>query len=288
MGQIMLPRLDAIMAVFFRLMSRTRLRFIVELSLMFVLVWCGCALLIYTFEHGINPRIHDRLDAIYYLLVTMTTSGDSAVTPMTTGGRVVMSFALILSKLLTALLCAVAAAVLIDHKLKVEMGLKMHKLSNHIVIIGWNLKGAQIISSFRKNPSLQKDEIVVMADIEQKPVDDPLVYFSRSPYPIRGEAIERACLAKARVIVVLANYAERQYADSLTAVNCMMARKENPEAKLVAELLDPGQRLYLENSGADSVVSIGDVGGFLLAEAVAGSEEAQFLLNAVARRAANG
>ena len=47
-----------------------------------------------------------------------------------------------------------------------------------------------------------------------------------------------------------------------------MARKENPEAKLVAELLDPGQRLYLENSGADSVVSIGDVGGFLLAEAV--------------------
>ncbi|WMW82141.1 potassium channel family protein [Undibacterium cyanobacteriorum] len=284
----MLPRLDAIMAVFFRLMSRTRLRFILELSLMFVLVWCGCALLIYTFEHGINPRIHDRLDAIYYLLVTMTTSGDSAVTPMTTGGRVVMSFALILSKLLTALLCAVAAAVLIDHKLKVEMGLKMHKLNNHIVIIGWNLKGSQIVSSFRKNPSLQKEEIVVMADIEQKPVDDPLLYFTRSPYPIRGDAIERACLAQARVIVILANYGERQYADALTAVNCMMARKENPEAKVVAELLDPGQRLYLETSGANSVVSIGDVGGFLLAEAVAGSQEAQFLLNAVARRAANG
>ena len=281
----MLPRIDAIMTVFLRLMSVTRFRFIAELCIIFILVWCGCALLIFAFENGINPRIHDRLDAIYYLLVTMTTSGDSAVTPMTTGGRVVMSFALILSKLLTALLCAVAAAVLIDHKLKVEMGLKMHKLSNHIVIIGWNLKGTQIVSSFRKNPTLQKDEIVVMADIEQKPVDDPLVSFTRAPYPIRGDAIQRACLPEARVVVVLANYAERQYADALTAVNCMMVRKENPKAKIVAELLDPGQRTYLETSGADSVVSIGDVGGFLLAEAVSGSEEAQFLLNAVARRA---
>lgn len=280
----MLPRIDVIVNVFFRLMSVTRFRFIAELSVVFVLVWCGCALLIYTFEFGINPKIHSRLDAVYYLLVTMTTSGDSAVTPLTAGGRVVMSIALILSKLLTALLCAVAAAVLIDHKLKQEMGLKMHKLVDHIVLVGWNLKGVQIITSLRGDPSMRKEEIVVMADIERKPVDDALVLFTRATYPIRGDCIERAALADAKVVIVLANYAERNYADAITAVNCMMVRKTNPSARIVAELLDPGQRLYLEAAGADLVVSIGDVGGFLLAEAVLGNAEAKDLLHAVARR----
>lgn len=280
----MFPRFESFMFVFMRLMSRTRFRFIVELTGIFVSVWgCG-ALLIYFFEFGSNPRIHDQLDAVYFLLVTMTTSGDSAVVPLTTGGRMVMGFALILSKLLTALMCAVAAAMLIDHKLKLEMGLKMHKLKDHIVIMGWNLKGAQIVASLRNDPVFSRESIVVMADIEQKPVDDALVFFTRVGSPIRGEPITRAALPEAKIVIALANYAERQHADALTAVNCLMARKLNPEAQIVAELLDPTQRIYLEAAGADLVVSIGDVGGFLLAEAVLGSPEAQALLSAVSRR----
>ncbi|MBI3712084.1 MAG: NAD-binding protein [Burkholderiales bacterium] len=272
------------MSMFVRLMSKTRFRFIVELTIIFVMVWgCG-ALLIYAFEYGSNPKIHSRLEAVYYLLVTMTTSGDSAVTPLTPGGRMVMSFALILSKLLTALLCAVAAAMLIDHKLKLEMGLKMHKVSNHIVIIGWNLKGAQIVTSLRNDPNYSRESIVVMADIDQKPMEDPMLYFTRAGCPIRGEPITRAALPEAKIVIVLANYSERQNADSLTAVNVLMARKLNPDARIVAELLDPTQRVYLESAGADLVVSIGDVGGFLLAEAVLGSPEAQALLSAVSRR----
>lgn len=281
----MQPKIDVIMAVFMRLMAVTRFRFIAELIIIFLIVWYGCALLIFEFESGANPRIHDRSDAVYSLLVTMTTSGDSAVAPGSTGGRIVMGFALIASKLLTALLCAVAAAVLIDQKLKMEMGLKVHKLTNHIVLVGWNLKGGQIISTLRQEAGFHKTPMVVMADLESKPVDDALVYFTRSPYPIRGEAIERAALSQAQVIIVLANYAERQHADALTAVNCLMARKLNPEAQIIAELLDPGQRVYLESAGVNCVVSIGDVGGFLLAEAVLGSQQAQQLLSYVSRRA---
>ncbi len=40
--------------------------------------------------------------------------------PLTAGGRFVMGAALILSKLLTALLCALAAAVVIQRKVKEE------------------------------------------------------------------------------------------------------------------------------------------------------------------------
>lgn len=270
------------MSLFMRLMAVARYRFIVELTVIFVLVWCGCAVLVYVLEHGVNPKVHSLGDAIYFLLVTMTTSGDTGVSPVTTGGRMVMGFAAILSKLLTALLCALAAAVLIERKVKEEMGLKMHKLNHHIVLIGWNLKGNQIITTLRADPGLQNTPIVIMADVDHKPVDDHLVLFTRSTYPVRGEAIERASLHTAATVVVLANYSEKHHADALTAVNCMLARKVAPQARIIAELLDPAQRLYLEAAGANEVVGIGEVGGFLLAEATIGNDEAKKLLAFVA------
>jgi len=274
-------------ALFIRLMAVARYRFIVELTLIFLAVWVGCAGLVYLFEVGHSPRIHRFTEAVYALLVTMTTSGDSAVAPVTLGGRMVVGFALILSKLLTALLCALAAAVLIERKVKEEMGLKMHKLNQHIVIIGWNLKGPQIIQTLRRDPAMAHAPILIMADMEHKPVDDPTVHFTRSPYPARGEAIERACLSQAATIVVLANYAEKQHADALTAVNCLLARQVNAHARIITELLDPAQRLYLDAAGANLVVGIGEVGGFLLAEATIGNEQARQLLNYVAEAGRN-
>src|SRR4051812_6508257 len=112
----MVPKANKIITLFIRLMAIARYRLIIELSLIFITVWCGCALLIYFMEHGINPRIRNPLESIYFLLVSMMTSGDAAVAPQTSSGRIVMSFVVILSKLLTALLCALAAAVVIERK----------------------------------------------------------------------------------------------------------------------------------------------------------------------------
>jgi voltage-gated potassium channel len=265
-----------------RIMAVARYRFIVELTALFLFVWGGCGLLIYYLEFGINPRIHHPMDAVYYLLVTMMTSGDSAVQPQTVMGRMVIGSVLLLSKLLTALLCALAAAVLIERKVKEEMGLKMHKLEKHIVIIGWNLKGTQIVNALEREMNLHDTAVLIMADLEQKPIDDPLVLFTRSGYPIRGEAIQRCSLATAASVILLANYAERQHADALTAINCLMARSVNPKARIIAELLDPAQRVYLEAAGANAIVGIGEVGGLLLAEAAVGKSEARQLLDAVA------
>lgn len=272
----------SLLALFMRLMAVARYRFIVELTGIFILMWVAGAALVYYFESGHSARVHSFGEAFYGILVTMTTSGDSAVQPVTLPGRIVVGIALILSKLLTALLCALAAAVLIERKVKEDMGLKMHKLSEHIVIVGWNIKGPQIIRNLRHEARFAHAPIVVMADLDHKPIDDPLLLFTRASYPIRGECVERACLPQAATIVVLANYAEKQNADALTAVNCMVARTSNRDARIIAELLDPGQRVYLEAAGADLVVGVGEVGGFLLAEAAVGKENARQLLAAMA------
>lgn len=268
--------------MFIRLMAVARYRFIVELTAIFLVVWISCGVLVYAFETPNNPKLQTVWDAIYAMLVTMTTSGDSAVAPHSAGGRWVMAVALLASKLLTALLCALAAAVLIERKVREEMGLKMHPFDQHIVIIGWNLKGPHLLQTLRHDPLLAHQPIVVMADMDQKPVNDPLLHFTRTPNPIRGEALERAGLDRASTVVVLANYNEKSHADALSAINCMMSRQANPNARIIVELLDPGQRPYMEAAGANQVVGIGEVGGFLLAEATIGNEPAKQLLAHVA------
>jgi voltage-gated potassium channel Kch len=278
----MVPSRINLSALFIRLMAVARYRFIVELTAIFLVVWALCGVLVYVFEAPGNLRLESVWDALYAMLVTMTTSGDSAVAPQTTGGRWVMAVALLASKLLTALLCALAAAVLIERKVREEMGLKMHPFDQHIVIIGWNLKGPHLLQTLRHDPLLAHQPIVVMADMEQKPVSDPLLHFTRSSNPIRGEALERAGLERASTVVVLANYNEKSHADALTAINCMMCRQANPHARIIVELLDPAQRPYMEAAGANQVVGIGEVGGFLLAEATIGNEPAKQLLAHVA------
>lgn len=274
----LVPWLDA----FLHWVQSARHRLIAELLSAFVIVWIGSAVALWALEGGANAKVRGLGDAVYALLVTMTTSGDSAVQPRTEGGQLVMGLAVLLSKLLTTLLCALAAAVLIERKVREDMGMKMHRLDRHILILGWNLKGPQIIHTLRSTPATAHRPVLIAADLEQKPVDDPAVVFSRVQLPLQDEAYARICLARAERVLVLANYSERQHADTLSAVTCLLVRRLNPQATLVAELLDPGKRHFLEAAGVDQVVGIGEIGGFLLGEALVGNEEARVLLASVA------
>lgn len=278
-----MPNSEVLRHFFLVMMSKARVRLAIQLLLIFVMVWIGCAVVLMLFETGVARKVRAPGDAIFYMLASMMTSGEVGIAPETTIGRLAIGLAMFGSKLLTALLCALAAALLIEHKVREDMGLRMHRFSEHIVIVGWNLKGPPILHAIRSDPALAMVPVVVVADIESKPDSDPLVYFNRSRYPLRGEAIERASLATASKVVVLANYHEKQHADALSAVNCMTVRHHNPKARLIVELLDPSQRSYLEMAGADAIVGIGEVGGYLIGEATVGRPAAMDLLEQVTR-----
>ena len=270
--------------IFLRWMATARNRFIVELVLWFMGVWLVSGVSIWLAETGLNPKVHSLGDALYGLLVTMTTSGDSAISPLTVMGRWVMALAVLASKLLTALLCALAAAVLIERKVREDMGLKMFEYSDHVVIIGWNLKGPHLLRTLQLDTKLGRRPVVIMSGGDSRPCDDPMVHWTRAHLPIRGDEAERAGLSHAARVIVLADYAEKSHADALSAVNCLMARRINPRVPITVELLDPSQRASLEAAGATEIVGIGEVGGYLLAEAAVGGAQTREFLEALSRR----
>lgn len=270
--------------LFLRWMATARNRFIAELVLWFVGVWWLGALLIAWAEIGHSTRIQNLQDAFYGVLVTMTTSGDSAVAPVTAAGRWIMAAAVLASKLLTALLCALAAAVLIERKVREDLGLKMFEYKDHVIVIGWNLKGPHLLRTLQQDPVLGRRQVVVMSEGDSRPWNDPMVHWTRSSLPVRGDALDRAGLPRAARIIILANYAEKTHADTISAVSCLMARRNNPNAPIVVELLDPAQGPVLQAAGATDIVGIGEVGGYLLAEAAVGDEAARTFIRELSER----
>lgn len=53
-----------------------------------ILLWFGTALAYWSFEHGINPQLHNFGDALYWAGITATTVGYGDTTPITPEGRV--------------------------------------------------------------------------------------------------------------------------------------------------------------------------------------------------------
>lgn len=53
-----------------------------------LVLWFGAALAYWSFEHGVNPQVHNFGDALYWAGITATTVGYGDTTPLTAEGRV--------------------------------------------------------------------------------------------------------------------------------------------------------------------------------------------------------
>lgn len=238
-----------------------------KIIIFFLIVLCIGYLGILFFEYGQNEKFENFLDIFYFLIVTITTVGYGDKFPQTIGGKLTTLFVIIFSILFIALFSAMAAAIFIENKLKEELGMKSYNLSNHIVIIGWNLKALKIINKIRSNKKFFNKKIGIIADIEKKPIDSPLVHYIRASNPIHSEQLEAISIKKAETIILLADYSIKQNSDAITAINCLLARKHNANAKIVAEILSPTSKEYLESAGANYIIGVPEIGGELIGEA---------------------
>lgn len=57
---------------------------------------CISSALLYHFEHGINPKINSWLDTIWWAVATVTTVGYGDISPITTTGKIIGIFMMII------------------------------------------------------------------------------------------------------------------------------------------------------------------------------------------------
>ena len=232
-----------------------------------------------------EPKI-SLLDAIWWSFVTITTVGYGDISPATDGGRVVAIIVMLIGIGVLSVLTATIAAVFIEKKIRIKKGIDMSFSTDHYIICGWNFKGIEVIAELRADPKCDNDHIVIIAEIDEKPIDDPHIDFIAGVINI--ENLEKANLPEAKGVIVLSddNF-DLTSRDAKTILSTMTINSVNPDVYICVELLDQENIEHCKIAGADEIIVIGELSTSLLVNASLDHGISKVISELVSRRFGN-
>lgn len=213
---------------------------------------------------------------IWWATVTLTTVGYGDVTPVTVAGRIVGVVIMLGGVVTLSLVTATVASVFIERKFRQERGLEAVKIANHILILGWPEDGEAMLDQLLKRlpPSIPLVLINRVPPEQMEALRDK--YPAQGLYYLRGDYSREEILLKASVksAIKAIILTERQpgetaaQVDQRTLFTALTLKAMHPKLRILAELLRPENRSYLERAGAEEVLIRGQYDSSLMAGAV--------------------
>ena len=248
-------------AIFRRVTSAIRRENVLRLSVIVLLVLLAGSGAFVLFEEKIAFA-----DALWWSVVTMTTVGYGDISPETMGGRIVGAAVMLLGIGFLGLLTATIASAFIERRLLENKGMKSTKVTGHFIICGWNFRGKDLVKELRADTKSSTLPIVIIADIPEKPLDDPDLYFVRGE--VSGDSLEKSSIEEARVAIVLSDDRLDSYArDAKTVLNILTLKNANPNLYTCVELMDPKNVDHCRMAKADEIIVVGEISTNLLVQA---------------------
>lgn len=173
---------------------------------------------------------------VYWLVVTGSTVGYGDLSPVTDGGKYLVSFYVIpLGLTIFALVLGRTATWVSNQWQKGARGLKSLDVENHILVLGWN--GHRTIRLLnlliRERASIADDPTIVLC--VRVDITNPLpgqIEFVKVATFSNDEDMNRACVSTARVVLM------DNPEDDLTMTTALYCSQRNPNAQMVAYFND--------------------------------------------------
>jgi len=141
---------------------------------------------------------------------------------------------------------------------------KKVKFSGHIIICGWNFQGERIVNHLLSPDQKQYRQIVVLANIEQRPVKDERIEFIMGD-PTQDEDLVRAGVLRAYSIIVLTDLTKGlNEADAEALMVVLAVESLNRKVYTCVQLLNSANRMHLERAHADEIICLDQLGGNLV------------------------
>lgn len=217
--------------------------------------------LISHFEPGVSFA-----SGLWWSIVTLTTVGYGDISPSTIEGRILAVLIMFFGIGLLGILSASLASMLISMRIRENKGMVTSHVSNHIIICEWNHRAKGVWKELRSDPKTENLPIVVIADIEEKPVDDPGVVFIRGV--VNEETLKMANLKEATTIIILGDdRLETTAKDAKVVLTTLTVETINPEVYSVVEIDDKTNELHCQRANANEIIIGSELSSHLLASA---------------------
>lgn len=225
-------------------------------------------------------------DAFWWSFVTVTTVGYGDISPGTLGGRIVGMALMMLGIGFLGVLTATIAGVLVENKIMENKGMKTAKVKGHFVICGWNYHGLDIVAELRADQKSKELPIVIIAQLEEKPLDDPNLQFIRGE--IKPEVLEKATLKEAQAVILLSDeHLDATVRDAKTILDTLTIKSLYPEVYVCVELIESKNVEHCHRAKADEVIVVGELSTNLLVQAALDHGITQMITELVSNRYGN-
>ena len=226
----------------------------------------------FLFEGGVNEQFKAMGDAIWWVLVTMTTVGYGDKVPMTTGGRVIGIIIMFFGLALLSSFTATISSFFITQKIKEGRGLEEIKLKNHLIICGWNFSAEQILSWLEKEKK-KVGSVVLINQLNEENIAEIIHRFSSLKIKfVRGDSSKEAVLNRANIrmahtAVILPDSSAGlgTNSDERTILSTLTIKSLNSKIKVFAYIIDRENLSHIRKAKADEVLISDAYAGYLMA-----------------------
>jgi len=227
-----------------------------------------CPFLLWLFERRANPQIQTVPNAYFWMWRTLMEQG-SPLEFQTAGGWLVSYLVVIVGVGLIATGTAAIVSRLVDLLLRRQSGMHETRVSEHVLICGWNTRARTIVEELRAIDGNDRRPIVILADMPTAPIDAPDTIFVRGD-PARKDDLARAGLDRATTAILLADDTRSTSAhdvDGKTLLTALSVESTKPGCYTCVEVLLPENVEHFRQVRADELIVTGEVTSLLLASA---------------------
>ncbi|RWU02890.1 MULTISPECIES: potassium channel family protein [unclassified Pseudodesulfovibrio] len=231
------------------------------------------------FELYPKGDIQSAFGALWWAVVTLTTVGYGDVVPATTGGKIMGLVVMVCGIGLVSTLTGNLASMLVEHKAKKRKGLLKVNLTHHVIIVGWNDFGLELISALRDNGVFnakegghQSDLVLVntLSSDERETLALQIDMEERLRF-VWGAITHESVLLKAqpdraKVVYLLSQHRGREAkdADQETLYCALSLRELAPQVPIYGEVALPENRKHLLRAGVNEILVHGQLTSSIL------------------------
>ncbi len=192
-------------------------------------------------------------DALWWAIVTLTTVGFGDISPTSLGGRAIGVVLMFFGIGALGMFTATIAGVFVEKRLRKERGMGSYDLEGHIILCGWNDRTREILRDLRADSRSSRSPIVLLADVETKPLEDEHLYFVRGE--VSEENLKRASIEKAATVVIVGDRRLDYAARDAKAVLCTLTVETlNPDVYSIVELANEDNIRHCERAHANEII----------------------------------